>query len=119
MFNVQLHRFQEKIFNITFFILYGLYFIIALGLSTSATKYLETLDNLIKVYISLYIILRFNPFRHTRFTEFDRKVVFTSAFYVLATTTINTFVKSYYNKAFDTAKKNLVPDVSVVVQPYN
>ena len=116
-FHKGLHQLQELLFNFVFFLMYSLYFVEWLGLSKTATTYLTTLDNIIKMYVSLFLIFRFNPLRHTRFTEFDRQVVFTSALYVIATTTINTVIQTFYKKAIDTvANTNLS---TVYVSAYN
>lgn len=104
-FNKALHKFQEELFKFVFLLMYSLYFVEWLGLSKTAKSYLLILDNIIKIYISLFLIVRFNPLRRIHFTDFDRQVVFTSAFYVIATTTINTVVKTYYNEVV--TKKNV------------
>jgi hypothetical protein len=72
-----------------------LYFIIALGLSSKAPEYLSTLDYFLKIYVSLFLIYRFNPFRKIKFTELDRKVAFSAGFFVLATTTVNQILIYY------------------------
>jgi hypothetical protein len=96
-----IHTFQERMYDIVFVITYLLYFIIAFGLDKRAPDYLNKLDNFIKIYISLFLIIRFNPFRDTKFTELDRKIVFSAAVFVLATTTINKLLTRYFNKAVD------------------
>lgn len=98
-FHKGLHHLQELLFNFVLFLMYSLYFVEWLGFSKTATTYLTMLDNIIKMYVSLFLIFRFNPLRHTRFTNFDRRVVFTCALYVIATTTINTIIKTYYKRA--------------------
>jgi hypothetical protein len=84
-----IHRFQEVAFKYAFYMNYLLYFIIAFGLSTTAPQYLSTLDYIIKLYVSLFLIYRFNPFRKVVFTDLDRKIAFSAGIFVFATTTIN------------------------------
>ena len=96
-----IHTFQEKVYDIVVVIIYVLYFIVALGLDERAPIYLKHLDNFIKIYISLFLIYRFNPFRETKFTELDRKLVFSAGVFVLATTTINKLISRYFDKALD------------------
>lgn len=108
-FQKGIHEFQEKVFDIVVVITYLLYFLIAFDLSETAPVYLKQLDNFIKVYISLFLIYRFNPFRETKFTDLDRKIVFSAGVFVLATTTINTLLFKYFNKVVDEVneKKNI------------
>ena len=60
------NKVQEHIFDITFVIIYVLYFVIALGLSATAPKYLAFLDYYVKIYVSLFLIWRFNPFINSK-----------------------------------------------------
>ena len=99
---LKLHKFQEHIFDFTFLIIYILYFAIALGLSATAPKYLSFLDYYVKIYVSLFLIWRFNPFRHVKFTSFDKKIVFNAGIFVLfATTSINEILINYVKKQFN------------------
>ena len=66
------HKVQEHIFDFTFIIIYVLYFLIALGLSATAPKYLSFLDYYVKIYVSLFLIWRFNPFREVNFKPLDK-----------------------------------------------
>jgi hypothetical protein len=84
-----IHRFQEVIFKYVFYLNYMLYFVIAFGLSAKAPHYLSTLDYLIKLYVSIFLIYRFNPFRKVVFTDLDRKIAFSAGVFVFATTAIN------------------------------
>ena len=95
------HKVQENIFDFTFIIIYVLYFLIALGLSATAPKYLSFLDYYVKIYVSLFLIWRFNPFRNSKFTSLDKKIVFTSGVYLFfATTTINQILITYVKSLF-------------------
>jgi cytochrome c biogenesis protein CcdA len=99
---LKLHKFQEHIFDFTFLIIYILYFAIALGLSATAPKYLSFLDYYVKIYVSLFLIWRFNPFRHVKFTSFDRKIAFNAGIFVLfATTSINQILINYLTNKFN------------------
>lgn len=90
-----IHKFQETTFQYVYYITYILYFIIAFGLSTKAPEYLSTLDYFLKLYVSIFLIYRFNPFRKIKFTELDRKVAFSAGFFVFATTTVNQILIHY------------------------
>ena len=93
-----IHKIQEKIFTFVIIINYILYFAIILGVSINAPDYLSSLDYYVKMYISGFLLLRFNPFRKVEFTELDRKIVFSSAIFIFTTTAINSLLITYLKK---------------------
>ena len=60
--------------------------------------YLSILNFFMKIYICLLIIYRFNPFVKSTFTDFDKRLVFSSSIFLLSTVTIEEFFK-YFDKA--------------------
>jgi len=97
-FNKSLHRFQNNMYDIVVYITWGLYIIIALGLSANAPQYLDDLQNFIKIYVSLFLIYRFNPFRSVKFTSLDAKIAFSAGVFLLATTAINNILHNYLSE---------------------
>jgi cytochrome c biogenesis protein CcdA len=96
------NKLQEHIFDFTFVIIYVLYFLVALGLSATAPKYLAFLDYYVKIYVSLFLIWSFNPFNKRRkFTSLDRKIALNAGIFVLfATTSLNQIVIDYFKNMF-------------------
>ena len=92
------NKVQEHIFDFTFVIIYVLYFLVALGLSATAPKYLAFLDYYVKIYVSLFLIWSFNPFNKRRkFTSLDRKIALNAGIFVLfATTSLNQILIDYF-----------------------
>ena len=72
-------------------ILYGLYvsyiiyFITLLGISQYAPKYLENLQNLLKILIGLFLVINYNIFvkKREKLDDIDRRIVFSSGFFLL------------------------------------
>ena len=87
-FNKRIHNIQYKVFTAIVYITWILYIAIALGLSINAPQYLETLQYYVKIYISLFLLYRFNPFRKVEFTALDGKIAFSAGLFLLATTAI-------------------------------
>ena len=86
---------QNTFFNYAMIITYILYFLIAIGLNTTAPQYLTTLQFFIKLYISGFLIFRFNYFRKIpQFTDFDRKVALSAGMFLLTTTLVDHFIHS-------------------------
>ena len=94
-FNKELHILQNKIYDIVVYITWFLYIIIALGLSANAPEYLDDLQYYVKLYVSLFLIYRFNPFRRVKFTSLDAKIAFSAGVFLLATTAINSVLQNY------------------------
>jgi hypothetical protein len=92
MFSKKLHNLQNNLFTIVITLSWILYISILLGLSTSAPNYLSDLQYYTKMYVSLFLILRFNPFRKVKFTELDGKIAFSAGLFLLGTTAINSIV---------------------------
>lgn len=95
MFSKALHRFQQNAFTFILILSWILYALVAFGLSSSAPMYLSDLQYYTKIYVSLFLIFRFNPFRHVKFTELDRKIAFASGIFLLGTTAINSLLTNY------------------------
>ncbi len=95
IFDKELTDVQLKMFNIIAIITWILYIAIALGLSVKAPEYLDILQYYIKIYVSLFLMYRFNPFRHVRFTNLDAKIAFTAGALLFTTTYINAIIQNY------------------------
>uniref|UniRef100_A0A6C0E2J5 Uncharacterized protein n=1 Tax=viral metagenome TaxID=1070528 RepID=A0A6C0E2J5_9ZZZZ len=90
---------QNTLFNAVIFITYALYFLIVFGISTHAPEYLEGLQYWVKIYVSLFLILRFNFLRKVEFTQLDRKIAFTAGLFLLTTTIVEQVMYDYFLKA--------------------
>lgn len=100
-FNPQIHTLQDEFFNFSIYVTWFLYIAIALGLSANAPEYLDTLQYYVKIYISLFLIWRFNPFRRVRFTSLDAKIAFSAGMFLIATTAINSILSNYLKELKD------------------
>jgi hypothetical protein len=90
-----LYVFQSQAFSFIMYLTWVLYFIILLGLSAKAPQYLNNLQYYVKIYVSLFLILRFNPFRQTRFTKLDASIAFSAGMFLITTTAIDKIVITY------------------------
>ena len=86
------------------------YFSVLVGLVETAPEYIDKLESYIKVYVALFLVLRFNKYTGTsHFTPLDRKIVFSAGLLVLSTSALNWLVDSY--------KKDVKSFVRVVFKP--
>jgi hypothetical protein len=90
-----MNNIHENIFYILLYLSYLLYFLAYFRLFNYDSKYLEILDELTKFYVIIFLLIRFNPFRKIKFTEFDREVIFSSALFLLTTTAFNSYIENY------------------------
>jgi hypothetical protein len=104
MFSEKLNYIQEKFFDIFIVFSYVIIFISFFGFSNSAPQYLENIDYYFRIYICLFLIWRFNPFRTVyKFTDLDRKIAFNAGLFILTTTALNKYLidaKSKVQKIF-------------------
>jgi len=99
---------KEEIFTYAIYFNYILYIVIALGLSQTAPIYLQYLDSFIRNFVSLFLIVQFNPFNDiTEFTQFDRKVAFSAGVFTFATSSVNQLLLFFFNKVKTTIKKHI------------
>lgn len=91
---------HEKIYDYAVYGSYILYGLALFGITSFAPDYLDSLRNIIKIYISLVLIIRFNPFtnKNSRISKFDKRLVFSSAIFLLLTTSITSLVEYYIFK---------------------
>jgi hypothetical protein len=99
VFYSKLNDFQEKMFSIFVMVSYILIFVSFLGLSSSAPKYLDSLDYYVRIYICLFLLWRFNPLRKMdKFTDLDRRIAFSAGLFILTTSALNEYLNSIKNQ---------------------
>ena len=95
-------KWHQKLYYLLSYFSIFLYILAFIGLSLSAPNYLLLLQEIMKIYISIILILRFNPFHKIKFNknnyEFDRKLAFSSGVFLLLTTGITTYIRSFLDK---------------------
>lgn len=88
----------KKFYYLTLYAWYALYAVALLGIATVAPAYLETLNAVLKYFIIGFLLVRFNPWtKYAGFTAFDRTIVFSAAFFLLASTAVVSLVTNALN----------------------
>lgn len=87
---------QENTFQYVSYFSYILYFLVLFGISYSAPKYLYLLNIYMPIYVSLFLLIRFNPWKRFSFTDYDRKIAFQAGIFLLLTTSLNTLLDKYF-----------------------
>lgn len=108
MFNERLNSIQERLVNIFIIFSYVIIFISFFGFSDSAPLYLKSMDYYFRIYICLFLIWRFNPFRKVyKFTDLDRKIAFNAGLFIITTSALNKYLVDAQVKV----KKILIPNL--------
>ena len=89
---------HKKIFIYGLYTSYVLFALVLLGVSTTAPKYLSSLEKFLKLYVSLFLLWKFNPLKNERMTNFDRRVVFSCALFLLTTSFLTDAVMTYLQR---------------------
>jgi hypothetical protein len=86
--------FQERTFDFIISVTFILLIVTLFGFSQKAPEYLSKIDYYLKIYICLFLIWRFNPFRSKIvFTDLDAKISFNAGLLILTSTALNEYVK--------------------------
>jgi len=107
---MKIDEFQHRAFNFVVYVSYFLYFLIAFGLMATAPEYLAKLQSYIKLYVSIFLIIRFNPLRKLEFSELDKKVSFSAGVFLFTTTTITEILIKYLTEI-----KNFFKDKFIIL----
>ena len=98
VFNSKLNDYQDKFFNFVIIILYLLVISSFLGIFDNAIHYFKDLDYYFKIYICLFLIWRFNPFRNAdTFTNLDRRIAFNAGILIFTTTVLQSYIPYFTN----------------------
>jgi hypothetical protein len=84
--------FYRKMFMFSIYGLEFLYFLLFIGIGIVKPEYLSFAQIFLKYFISLFLIIRFNPFSSWDISKLDKDVTFSAGFLLLSTTTLYTFV---------------------------
>ena len=87
-----------ELYNYSVYAWYILYVLSFLGLYSNAPEYLTTIDFILRTYVSLFLVLRFNPYTKVHFTEFDRKIIFSAGIFLILSSTITSLFTSKFKQ---------------------
>tara|TARA_Y100000389_G_scaffold104801_1_gene101708 strand:- start:110 stop:427 length:318 start_codon:yes stop_codon:yes gene_type:complete len=101
----------HRLYNFYLILSYFLYAGILFGVSFVSETYLNTLNSIVKVLISLMLIYVFNPFKKkSKLTSFEKDIIFSAGVYLLLTTFIGEYLVTYGKNLENVIKKGFVFD---------
>jgi hypothetical protein len=91
------------------------YAVVLVGFVETEPSYLVDIEYYVKVYATIFLIWRFNPYSQNRhFTEIDRRIVFSVALFVLTTSVLKHVIEKYRPQIKATLRRIFQPVVSAV-----
>jgi hypothetical protein len=101
-----LDNYVSPIFIFLVLLLHGLYALTFFNIIENKKAFIEKVNVAIQLFICAVLIIRFNPIRSTDFKEYDSKIRFASAMFLLANLGISQNIEAYFeNIASNVAKK--------------
>ena len=97
------------------FFIHVTYAVVLVGFVETEPSYLVDIEYYVKVYATIFLIWRFNPYSQNRhFTEVDRRIVFSVALFVLTTSVLKHVIEKYRPQIKATLRRVFQPLVSAV-----
>lgn len=100
LFDLTNATWHQKLYIFGLYTSYLLFFISLTGIIALKPSYLTVLENILKYYVCIFLIVRFNPFVKKRSItqkeiDFDRRVAFSAGIFLLLTTAITDITVSF------------------------
>jgi len=100
-FYKNIHSFQYKLVDLIQVLTIFLYIAISFQLSAFAPEYLSYLQHFLKIYVSLFLIYRFNDFRTIKLTDLDRKIGFNAGVLLIGSDIVNYIALNYSQQIYN------------------
>lgn len=104
------HPISQSVFLYGIYASYALFFIAFFRLATINPSYIEVLEAVMKTYVALFLVLRFNPLVRERSTKLDRQIAYSAGLFLLVTTSFGiiaqTYIKSFVSSSSDVLKND-------------
>ena len=95
------NKWHQQLYKYFLYISYSLFILSLLGVTLFDTNYLAILNNIIKLYIAIILIIRFNPFIKVNFDShkredivFDREISFSAGILLLLSMVMTKYIKN-------------------------
>lgn len=89
-----LEKHKISVYIWLFVLPYALYFITLIGVLYIKPSYIQLLGNVMQIYIALFLIFRFNPYRKHEIRPYDDQIILGSAFLLLTNAGVTSYILS-------------------------
>ena len=93
----------EHIFLVSILFIHIAYLALAIGLFKNESSYLKELDFWLKVFMSVILLWKFNPY-DTNISEFDRNIAFSAGIFLALMTFVDRYFSSYIGEAKESVR---------------
>ena len=77
-------------------LLYLLYILMYFGLIKYNISYIENIHIIIQIYICIFLMIRFHPFRKHQLKEYDAQIIFGSALFLMTSLGFTNIFMNYF-----------------------
>ena len=93
------NEWHENLYLIIYYLAWIFYILSLIGISTFGLKFFNEAQVYLRIYICIFLILKFNPYNRIwktlKVTKFDINIAFHAGLFILTTTFINSFIGNY------------------------
>ncbi len=97
---------KKPVYMGSLFILHLAYILVFLGIIQYTPMFVNNLNILIQVFVCIFLMVKFHPFRKHELKEFDSTIIFGSAMFLLTNIGFTQLLTNYFGKTVtDNVKK--------------
>ena len=97
---------KKPVYIGSLFILHLAYILVFLGIIQYTPMFVNNLNILIQVFVCIFLMIKFHPFRKHELKEFDSTIIFGSAMFLLTNIGFTQLITNYFGKTvLDNVKK--------------
>jgi hypothetical protein len=97
---------KKPVYIGSLFILHLAYILVFFGIIQYTPMFVNNLNILIQVFVCIFLMIKFHPFRKHELKEFDSTIIFGSAMFLLTNIGFTQFLTNYFGKTVvDNVKK--------------
>lgn len=93
----------ERVFLFSILFIHIVYLALAIGLFKNEPAYLKELDFWLKVFMSVILLWKFNPY-DTNISEFDRNIAFSAGIFLALMTFVDRYLSAYTDRVKSTIR---------------
>ena len=97
MFDKLLENVKKPVYLTLLFVLYLTYFLVVFGIYQINPFYVAYFSKILQIFIAVFLIIRFHPFRKHQLYEFDDKIIFGSGLLILSDLGVTSFIETILN----------------------
>lgn len=90
---------HEKIYLFFYYLAWIMYIFSIIGISSFGLNFFQEVQHYLRIYISLFLIIKFNPWgivsKYGKISNFDRIIAFQAGIFILTTTLLNNIINNY------------------------